>query len=218
MFRRACVLLVLAAMAPSFQQDATSADSERDNDAYTIYSLLLTNPKTSHGGDDNERYLIAPTTIPGYPQIPCVQPPKDRNGDFAEVWAEYERRKAIPRELKPMFSIPKPYVLLTADEVKAFIEERSLQRRDGKPRDERFRGVTDLFRVTDVYFNRHRTLALTASSTHCGGLCGLSEWKVFEKLDGKWGPRQWVVCSSISENRASPLSNVSSGDPRIGPP
>jgi hypothetical protein len=197
MFRFAYLLLLIGAIATSFPQDAASTDPERDKDVYTIYSLLLTNPKTSHGSDDNERYLIAPTTIPGYPSIPCVRPPKERNGDFAEVWAEYQRRKTIPTELKPMFSIPKQYVLLTDDEVKGFIDERGI-RRSQKPPDERFRGVSDLFRLTDVYFNPRRTLALTAISTYCGGTCGMAEWKVFEKLDGKWEPLQWVVCSSIS--------------------
>jgi hypothetical protein len=179
---------------------------------------LLTNPRTSHAGDksDNERYLIAPTTVPGYPRVPCVQPPKDREADFAEVLADYDRRvspmsislfpnapfggvgrNATPWQLKPMFSIPKPYVLLSEDEVKAFIDERLPIRRD-TVRDERFRGVTDLFRLTDVYFNPRRTLALTQISTWCGGLCGLMEWKVFEKVDGKWEPRQWVVCGTIS--------------------
>ncbi len=198
MFRFAYVLLLIGVMAPSFPQDASSADSEREKDTYAIYSLLLTNPRTSHGVDNNERYLIAATTVPGVPPIPCIRPPKDREGDFAEVLADYDRRKATQQPLKAMFSIPKPYVLLTEEEVKAFIEERLIPRPSQKPRDERFRGVIDLFRLTDVFFNPRRTLALTQNSTWCGGLCGLWEWKVFEKVDGKWEERQWLTCSTIS--------------------
>jgi hypothetical protein len=123
---------------------ASSTDSEREKDTYAIYSLLLTSPKTSHGADNNERYLIAPMTVPGVPPIPCIRPPKEREGDFAEVLADYDRRKATQQPLKAMFSIPKPYVLLTADEVRAFIEERSWPKPIPKPRDERFRGVADL--------------------------------------------------------------------------
>jgi hypothetical protein len=126
-----------------------------------------------------------------------VQPPKEREADFAEVLADYDRRKGTQQPLKPQFSIPKPYVLLTEDEVKAFIENAP-PRRTQKPPDERFRGVTDLFRLSDVYFNPRLTLALTAISTYCGSLCGLKEWKVFEKVDGKWEPRQWIVCGTIS--------------------
>jgi len=85
-----------------------------------------------------------------------------------------------------MFSIPKPYVLLTEDEVNAFMEERLIPRPNQKPRDERFRGVTDLFRLSDAYFHPRRTLALTQIQW-CGGLCALMEWIVFEKRDtGKW--------------------------------
>src|ERR1700686_1879662 len=126
MFRFAYVLLLFGAMAPGYPQEVSYADLDRVKDAYAIYSLLLTNPRTSHGGDnsENERYLIAPTTVPGYPRIPCVQPPKEREGDFAEVLADYNRRKATPWQLKPMFSIPMPYVLLSEDEVKAFIDQR----------------------------------------------------------------------------------------------
>jgi hypothetical protein len=201
MFRRAFVLLLLGAMAPGYPQEISYADLDRVKDTYAIYSILLTNPRTSHGSDNNERYLIAPNTVPGFPRVPCVKPPKEREAEFAEVLADFDRRKASQQPLKPMFSIPKPYVLLTDDEVKAFIEERVWPKPGRAPADERFRGVTDLFRLTDVYFNPRRTLALTALSTYCGGLCGLSEWKVFEKLDnGRWEPRQWVVCGTISKN------------------
>ena len=126
MFRFAPVLFLIAMMPGGFPQDTAPADWERDKDVYAIYSLLLTNPKTSHGRDDNERYLIASTTVSGVPRIPCVRPPKDREGDFAEVLADFERRKATHRELKSMFLIPKPYVLLSEDEVKLFIEIFSL--------------------------------------------------------------------------------------------
>jgi hypothetical protein len=217
MFRFASMLLFTGAISHSSPQEIRYADFERVKDTYLIYSLLLTNPRTSHGADDNERYLIAPTTVPGYPRIPCVQPPKEREADFAEVLADYDRRispmsqslfpnaplggvgrSATQWQLKPMFSVPKPYVILTDDEVKSFIQERSMRRPSQKPPDERFRGVTDLFTLTDVYFNPRRTLALTQISTWCGSLCGLKEWKVFEKVDGKWEPRQWVMCGTIS--------------------
>src|SRR6266478_1466256 len=111
MFRLASALLLIAIMPHGFPQDTSTADAEHEKDVYAIYSILLTNPKTSHGADDNERYLIAPTTVPGNPRIPCVRPPKERDADFREVLADYDRRKETQRQLKPMFSIPKPYVL-----------------------------------------------------------------------------------------------------------
>jgi hypothetical protein len=68
--------------------------------------------------------------------------------------------------------------------------------------DERFRGVTDLFTLSDVYFNPARTLALTAISTWCGGLCALYQWNVFEKVGpDRWEERGWVRCITIAAKR-----------------
>ena len=206
LFRLAFLVTVYGTVAPGFQGQANSPDSERENYVYVIYSLMLTNPQTSHGPDDNERYLIAAltATVPGRPPAPCVLPPKEREADFREVLADYERRKGKPRELKPTFSIPKPYLLLGADEVRAFMEVL-VPVPEAKLRDERFRGVTDVFTLSDVYFNQRQTLALTAISSWCGGLCGLYQWRVFEKLNtGKWEERPWVGCETIA------------GDSRLG--
>lgn len=158
-----------SAGAPGLQAPANSPDSEREKDVYLIYSLMLTNPRTSHGPDNNERYLIAATTAPGRPPEPCVIPPKEREADFRDVLADYEHWKGKPRELKPAFSIRKPYLLLNADGVKTFMKERWPTPEPKLP-DARFRGVTDIFTLSDVYFNQRQTLALTAISTWCGSL------------------------------------------------
>lgn len=78
--------------------------------------------------------------------------------------------------------------------------ERALPRAgQQKVRNERFRGLTDVFTLSDVYFNERRTLALTVVSSWCGDLCALYQWKVFEKLDtGKWEERQWVGCVTVA--------------------
>lgn len=199
MFRFAVLLMFCSAAAPGLQGPANSPDSEREKDVYLIYSLMLTNPRTSHGPDNNERYLIAATTAPGRPPEPCVIPLKEREADFREVLADYEHRKGKPRELKPAFAIRKPYLLLNADGVKAFMKERWPTPEPKLP-DARFRGVTDILTLSDVYFNQRQTLALTAISTWCGSLCALSQWKVFEKLDtGRWEEQPWVGCVTIAE-------------------
>ena len=103
MFRFAYVLLLLATTR-SFPQDTSSADSEREKDVYAIYPSMLARTTSP-----NERYLIDSTTVPGFPEVPCVQPPIERNGDFRKVLADYYRRKTTQRQLKPMFVLPKPY-------------------------------------------------------------------------------------------------------------
>ncbi len=198
-FRVAYLLVTICTIAPGFQKEANSADSTREKDVYAIYSLLLSNPQTSHGPDHNERYLIAATTVPGIPEQPCVSPPKERQADFKDVLVDYERRKSAMRELKPAFAIGKPYVLLNANEVSEFIRERSLSRPGKIVPNPRFQGVTDLFRLSDVYFNPPGTLALTAISAYCGSLCGFHQWKVFEKrAPGKWEELPWDACYTIA--------------------
>jgi hypothetical protein len=197
MMRLVCVFLVISAAALGFQQDA-----EREKDVYAIYSIMLTNLQTSHGPYEGDRYLIAATTGPGNPQEPCVRPPTEGDADFREVLADYQRRRATPRELKPEFTITKPYVFLAARDVAAFIAERSRPGGNPDQADGRFRGVSDLITLTDVYFNQRRTLAVTAISTYCGPLCAMYQWKVFEKSEtGEWLERKWVTCSAVAETQ-----------------
>jgi hypothetical protein len=199
MLRVAGLLFTICAIAPGFQKEANPADSAREKDVYAIYSLLLSNPNTSHGPDHDERYLISATTVPGIPEQPCVRPPKEREAEFRDVLVDYERRKSTMRELKPALSIAKPYELLDANQVNEFIKDRSLSPPGKRVPNPRFQGVTDLFRLSDVYFSPRGTLALTAISSFCGSLCGFHQWKVFEKrATGKWEELPWDACYTIA--------------------
>ena len=91
-------------------------------------------------------------------------------------------------KLDSAFHIAKPYMLLDDNEVKEFVELFSPT--PPPKRRKVFKKATDLFRLTNVYFNQDRTLAVTAISTHCGLLCGRMDWKVFwksKKASGKKG-------------------------------
>jgi hypothetical protein len=208
LYRFAFLLILYGSAAPALQSPANAPDSDREKNAYLIYSLLLTNPPTSHGPDNNERYLIASlTAVPSIPSAAdCVRPPKEREADFRQVLEDFELRKGKPRELKPALTLSKPYQFLTAAEVKAFVKAASSTLEPGMP-EERFRGVTDVFTLSDVYFNRRQTLALTAISSWCGSLCALYQWKVFEKSNtGKWEERPWVGCVTIAGLPRSPAN------------
>ena len=103
MFRFAYMLLLIGPIGQGFPQEISNADLERVKDIYEIYSLLLSNPKTSHGPHNNDRYLIASTTFPGYPRVPCVQPPKERDADFRDVLEDYDRvcRRTLYAKTEP---------------------------------------------------------------------------------------------------------------------
>ncbi|HLH41620.1 MAG TPA: hypothetical protein VKV74_01445 [Bryobacteraceae bacterium] len=196
MLRLAYAALAISSTALAFQQEA-----ERDKDVYAIYSLMLTNLQTSHGPYEGDRYLIAAVTGPANPQEPCVRPPAERETDFREALTDYLRRRGAPRELKAQFKIEKPYFFLSSADVAAFEAERS--RPDG-----RFRGVSDLIILSDVYFNQRRTLALSAISTWCGSLCSMHQWKAFEKSEsGEWRERDWGTCSAVAEVRRTGAAN-----------
>jgi hypothetical protein len=196
--RCGCLLLLAAGSAFPSQQEPAAADADRERDVYTIYSLLMTNPRTSHGPDNNQLYLIQAETGPGIPTPPCVAPPPDRIAEFQQVLADYESRGSTPKLLKRALTLAKPYVLASAGQVKAFREDRFLPK-PGQQREEQFRGVQDVFTLSEVYFNPGRTLAMTAMSSWCGSLCGLWEWRVFEKTTlGNWEERPWVHCSTIA--------------------
>jgi hypothetical protein len=64
MLRFACSWVTGGVAANAFQPQASSADPEREQEVYAVYSLMLTNPIISHGVDNNERLLIAMNTKP----------------------------------------------------------------------------------------------------------------------------------------------------------
>jgi len=204
-FRLTSALIILSALPYGVSQTVDSTESERDKDTYAIYSMVLAHLETSHGPDDNERYLIeATTSASGLPEEPCVNPPKEREADFREVLLDYERRKATPRRLKPVFSISKPFALLSVSEAREFMKERSSTSNGNVASNPQFQGVSDLVTLSDVYFNQDRTLALAGISLWCGNLCGLYEWKVLERLaTGKWQELKWVTCITVSRESES---------------
>ncbi len=130
---------------------------------------------------------------------------------FAETLADYQRRKDTPATLERALNITKPYQLLNRDEAKEFAELHDLRPGPKAKPKELFQKATDLFGLTDVYFNGDRTLALTGISTYCGPLCGGYQWKVFEKTNRGWEERRWVGCRTIaSAARPKPTPLMSS--------
>ena len=65
------------------------AQEDREKDVYAIYSLLMMNPETSHGADDNPRYLILDTTVAGVPTEPCVNASGESRERTAEILKDF---------------------------------------------------------------------------------------------------------------------------------
>lgn len=183
----ACLIVFLAS-------SLCVAQENREKDVYAIYSLLMTNPETSHGPDDNPRYLILDTTVAGVPAEPCVNAAGERAERMAEIRKDFQERRKQQRKLKRELKLSKPYELLA--------EPESRQRA-------RSAGVTDVFSFSDVYFDKAGTLALTHRASICGSLCALFQWKLLEKQsDGSWKEVPGVGCVAMAQNRAGSPYNV----------
>ena len=179
--------------APLIQ--AAAADEHAD--IYVIYSILMTNPATSHGPSTDELYLISEMTRRGHPEEPCVRVPPQYQMAYQETLDEYHRRKDKPVKLERALNIAKPYVLLNPEQVAQFIDNNHVRPTPYPNPHARFRIATDLFWLGDVYFNKAHTLALTAFATYCGSACGIVQWRVFEKSTARWEERPWG-CGGIA--------------------
>jgi hypothetical protein len=163
------------------------ADAGRRQDVYAVYSQIMSNPPTSFRNDTNTTYTIEAMTMGKTPKPasqpppgelaeylarvfgdPCVVPPTQYESRWNEVLAEYNAgAPSVP--LERSLSITKPYYFLPPG-VSTPVE-----------------GVRDIFRLTNVYFNKDRTLALAGVGTSCGSLCGIFQWLIFEKShEGLW--------------------------------
>jgi hypothetical protein len=136
-----------------------------------------------------------------------VHAPPNRAGDLAEAVADLETRRAKPRTLKRELSLPKPYELLTDADVKAFQAERMWPKPQVREGDPRFKGITDVFTFSDVYFSNNGRIALTAMSSWCGGLCAKHQWRVLEKTPtGEWREQpSWVSCVTVATRNSAAI-------------
>ena len=182
--------VLLLPLSPSQAPDDTAA---RTKDIYEIYSQLIPAAMTLTA---NPVYLIQSTTVvvpldavPGWGIDRCVKVPPNYAPAWAELLEEARSGKIVPGTLQPEFKLSKAYLLLRPAEIPAMPSS-----------DPKFQGATDVFRLSVVYFNRNRTLALTSVGTTCGRLCGTGRWATFEKLPaGMWVERRdWVRCLTVA--------------------
>jgi len=114
----AFLLFAVIGLAPKGASPLIQTADEH-NDIYSIYSLMMTNPSTSHGPSTDEMYLIAEMTRPAVPAEPCVRVPTQYEAAYQEILAEYHR-KDKPVKLERALNIAKPYELLNAGDVREF--------------------------------------------------------------------------------------------------
>lgn len=166
------------------QAQTSNPEDARRQDVYAIYSILMSNPPTGFAWDINSLYAIAAVTSPAFPfprnSSPCIVPPVGYEARWNELLEEFNARKNIPATLTRELKIEKPYILLTEEEIARIGVLPSA--------DPKLPGAKLLFHLSDVYFDRQRTIAVTGISTsHCGGRCSYGTWKIYgRRADGTW--------------------------------
>jgi hypothetical protein len=185
MLRWLGILLSVVSVAGAYPQ---AANDSRQADVYAIYSVLMSNPPI---GKENPTYAILALTRPvmsGSGQ-PCITPRPEHATRWMEILADYNTRVDKPAILVRQLNIAKPYILLSQEDAAAFGAAHPGLRPPSKvppppapPLDPKFDGVTSIFALSDVWFSKDRTLAMTGITNF-----SFSQWELFEKnADGKW--------------------------------
>jgi len=199
MLRTAILLIAGIASASTLQTTDPVAEAARNQDVYAVYSVLMTNPPVI-GGDSNKTYAIAALTTPANldrgndPALPeeirrmvagCDAPPPGYEDQWQEILAEFRSRSDAPVPMLRELKITKPYIYLTDEEGGVF---KSVHNSTNAPigPNAQFGGAVAVVSLSNVYFNRNRTLAVVRISSSCGMLCGQGERKIYEKTATAW--------------------------------
>jgi hypothetical protein len=192
---RSAILLIAGIASASTQQATNSpAEAARVQDVYDVYSVLMANPPVI-GGDSNKTFAFAALTKPaGLDEAPgpllkllgdCNAPPPGYEDRWLEVLSDFRSRSDAPVPLLHELKIAKPYIFLTEDEIKVFNSAHSSIGAPLVPNPQ-FGDAVSVIRLSNVYFNKDRSLAVVYISSECGMLCAEGRRKVFEKTATGW--------------------------------
>jgi hypothetical protein len=130
---------------------------------------------------------------------PCIVPPPAYKDRWNEVLADFYAKRGKAVALEPLLRFSQTYIFLTAEEISAIQSARRTlplrePRQGAVPQaqlDPKLQGIREIVFLSDVFFSKDRTLALTGIATWCGGLCGSARWKIFEKSPSDdWVPER----------------------------
>jgi hypothetical protein len=209
---RAFTIIALLVLAGGMLPGLTAAqrDTETRRDVYAIYSSLISAA--------DELLLIEATTLtekvgygtPFRPQsdslLSCILPPAEDAASFGEARADYDVRKDVPVALEREFTLNRPYQLLSREEALTFLQDSlrstpQIMPPGGIPPNPNplFPRAKRVFRLSDVYFNKDRSLAFTYVSVMTTTMDGQGGWKILKRAKGAW--------------QEVPYGNPSSGSP-----
>src|SRR5262249_23088203 len=129
--------------------------------------------------------------------------PPEYQQAYRELLNEYDERSDKPVKLERAFNITKSDQLLDADEVKEFLAIHSLRRTPYPNPNELFQKTSDLFTLSDVYFNQSRTRTDCSFQPFVAVCVEALRERYFRKLQrGRWEERPWAFCRTIAADLA----------------
>jgi hypothetical protein len=201
----AIYLLLACPEINNHQVRAKGANEAGDTaEMYAVYSAILAHPPVSHG-EPVLQYAIAETTMPVKDRTPttaCTEVPRINADSLAEVQSDFAQHNSFPMRLKRAFSLPKPYVLLSAQQAIEFERQQAAPIIQTDPPGPApvspAEGAIDLFQLSHVFFDRPHKFAMVYVSAWCGTTCSLWGWHVLEKTaSGRWQEITQAKCSAF---------------------
>jgi hypothetical protein len=200
----ACLLFASPLAPTQDSQNAPPSELRDSAETYAVYSAILAHPPLSHE-DTNTKYAIADTVLLsndkiGTPNGACVDIPQVNSAKLAQVISDFEQRRNTPVHLKRAFSLSKPYVLLSPEQIRELEWWRGGHIQTDPPSlpaVNPYSGAVDLIRLSAVFFDRSKSVAMVYISATCGTLCGLQGWHVLEKgTSGRWQEIRTARCTA----------------------
>jgi hypothetical protein len=189
--RKYCGLMILVCLGAASSVSGVQQDSALRDDTYAVYSALFSDPRIVQELGYNGAVSIEQMTVAGMmrsgPSAACYAPTPANEADWREIQAALSQHTFSPQKLEPIFKMARPYTLLD-DKAVAELREQGMREEAARGRNWNYAGAKRLYRLSPVFFNQKRTLALTEIGMWCGGRCGEGGWKVFEKINEQWQP------------------------------
>ena len=183
--------------------------ADRTEESYRIYSQLISGREFLGSGGPREPWLIADTTLTQIQTMDprtAIKPPDARLKEFKELLDDYDRHCNERIHLThDALKLPKSFFLLNEAQQHEFAQYQELRHvlsNDAlalvAANAAEYKGASGIGSFSQVYFNKHHTLAMVYKAWSCGQLCGQYSWNVFELQNGVWKQLRWVRIFAVS--------------------
>lgn len=186
--------------APTGPEGAIPMPSDRAEDSYAIYSMLMPGETfASMAPEQNARWAIAEITVneqdrnPAVPPQGQLKPPADHPRRFNEAVGDYQTNRNVRVQLTQQpFKIAHAFSLLAPEQVGDFRAAKTSVAASSDAQSQ-WAGYPGITFFSEVYFDAHHTAALVYMNDWCSHLCAAGSWIYLEKQGGRWQRSSGIV-------------------------